>query len=371
MCNKGRFIKFICLLVVFLAGVGFIPDVFSQALPDAAADGKSANGTHLVQEGDTYYRLSRLYQVPVDSLQRWNGPGLKIGATVRVKPVKAANLASKEADVPVPAVKVPVTSQSAVSQNSNSVNPTAAIGSGQRVLIIPFDPALYFSDADNDIGWQSKMPKQKVRYVFRARLNALLEAPGYQTINLLKNAPADSSDELNRIYKALAYSYQDIKASDFQPVTPPKEKGLKAWIKNTKEKVGIGTNEPLGQAQDETKYYGVKVIDPQFFTTFNNTYGADYYLFINQFEIFTDYTNCIDRTTKNFVRNFRVHYTILDAKGELLAGNKILIPYVSNVNDINKIVRENLSKMSGRIMADLPGSEPANTAEASKAEASK
>ena len=364
MCVKGIFVKIVFLVVVFISSLGFAPASFSQAVPEAASGSTTAAGTHLVQEGDTYYRLSRLYQVPVDSLQRWNGPNLKIGATVRVKPAGAANLAYKEAPASAPEVKTPANSQSAVHQQSSSAKKAATVSNGQRVLVIPFDPALYFSDADNDIGWQSKLPKQKVRYVFRARLNALLEAPGYHTINLLKNAPADSSDELNRIYKSLAYSYQDIKSSNFQPVAPPKEKGLKAWVKNTKEKVGLGATEPLGPAQDETKYYGVKVTDPQFFTTFNNTYGADYYLFINQFEIFTDYTNCIDRTTKNFVRNFRVHYTILDAKGELLAGNKILIPYVSNVNDINKIVRENLSKMTGRIMADLPKAEPDKTAEA-------
>jgi murein DD-endopeptidase MepM/ murein hydrolase activator NlpD len=364
---KGNFVRVIFLLILFLTAVGFAPAGFSQTLPQTTPDGQAVAGFHLVKEGDTYYRLARLYQVPVDSLQRWNGSELKIGTTIRVKPANAANLAAKETTppaIPVKSSEASPTTPATTPRNDQPVQSAPVIGAGQRVLVIPFDPALYFSDADNDIAWQSKIQKQKIRYVFRARLNALLETPGYQSINLLKNAQPDSTNELDRIYKSVAYSYQDVKSSNFQPVAPPKEKGLKAWVKNTKEKVGLGASaEPLGIAQDETKYYGVKVIDPNFLATFNNTYGADYYLFINQFEIFTDYSNCIDRTTKNFVRNFRVHYTILDTKGELLAGNKILIPYVSNVNDINKIVRENLSKMSGRIMADLPRPEPANTAE--------
>ncbi len=49
-----------------------------------------------------------------------------------------------------------------------------------------------------------------------------------------------------------------------------------------------------------------------------------------------------------------MHYTILDAQGELIAGNKVKIPYVSNVNDIEKIGQDNLGKIAQRILADLP-----------------
>ncbi|GEO07230.1 hypothetical protein AAE02nite_48940 [Adhaeribacter aerolatus] len=363
---KESLIKVFGLLTLFLTGVIFAPAAFSQTLPDAASVGNAATEFHQVQQGDTYYRLSRLYKVPVDSLQRWNGPDLKMGTTIRVKPEEVSAAATEEIPAPPPPVPVhkSTAAQTSVTTKSNPVAAPATISSGNRVVVVPFDPALYFSDADNDIAWQSKIQKQKVRYVFQARLNALLQAPGYQSINLVNNPVADSVGELNSIQKYLSYSYQDIKTSGLQPIAPPKEKGLKAWVKNTKEKVGLGaTTKALGVAHDETKYYGVTISDPNFFTTYNSRTGASYYLFINQFEIFTDYTNCIDRTTKNFVRNFRVHYTIYNAQGELVAGNKILIPYESNVNDINKIARENLGKMASRIMADLPRPDATYTSE--------
>ncbi len=362
---KESLIKVICLLTIFLTGLVFTPAVFSQALPDAASVGSAATDCHLVQQGDTYYRLSRLYKVPVDSLQRWNGPDLKTGITIRVKPETVTSVAAEEKAKPIAPANNSTETPGVLPQKSNAGSSRAGVSAGNRVLVVPFDPALYFSDADNDIAWQSKIQKQNVRYVFRARLNALLQAPGYQSINLLNNPVADSAFDLSQLYKALTYSYQDIKSANFQAIAPPKEKGLKAWVKNTREKVGLGqASEPVGVAHDQTKYYGVQVKDPNFFTTLSNSTGADFYLFINQFEIFTDYTNCIDRTTQNFLRNFRVHYTIYDANGELQAGNKILIPYESNVNDINKIVRENLGKLASRIMADLPKPEPTDNSEA-------
>src|SRR3712207_4864804 len=39
---------------------------------------------HQVQPGDTYYRLARKYQVPVDSLLKWNGQSLSVGKVVRI-----------------------------------------------------------------------------------------------------------------------------------------------------------------------------------------------------------------------------------------------------------------------------------------------
>ncbi|MGV3588978.1 MAG: LysM peptidoglycan-binding domain-containing protein [Adhaeribacter sp.] len=361
MRGKESFLKVICLLTFFLTGVVFAPVGFSQTLPDAASVGNTATEFHLVQQGDTYYRLSRLYKVPVDSLQRWNGPDLKLGTTVRVKPEVIASVAEEET---VPVEPTPKLIENQVVAPAKSNPAPARISAGNRVVVVPFDPALYFSDADNDIAWQSKIEKQKIRYIFQARLNALLQAPGYQSINLANVSVADSTGQLSSMHQYLAYSYQDIKTS-IQPIAPPKEKGLKAWVKNTKEKVGLGTaTEPAGVAHDQTKYYGVTIKDPNFFSTYNSRTGASYYLFVNQFEIFTDYTNCIDRTTKNFVRNFRVHYTIYNAEGEVVAGNKILIPYESNVNDINKITRDNLGKMASRIMADLPPPSATDTSEA-------
>ena len=324
-------------------------------------------GEHLVQKGDTYYGLSRLYQVPVDSLQRWNGTELKAGTTIRVKSLAAVAATEKvksspeslKTEKPVLPANVPAPSQTEATSQVNKAETTVLPDkAAQRVMVIPFDPALYFSDADNDIAWQSDMPKQKVRYAFRTQLNASLTAPGFETINMLQGS-MPNEEELSRIYKAVTYSYQDITYSNFNPVPPPKEKGLKAWLKNTKSKVGLPAPEtPVAVADDERKYYGVQLTDSAFFAALHQQYQSDYYLFVNQFEIFTDYTNCIDRTTQNFVRNFRVHYSIFDAKGEIIAGNKVLIPYVSNVNDINKIIKENLPKIANRILADLPRPQP-------------
>jgi LysM repeat protein len=433
------------ILILFTLGLSRVwaasPPAITGPVPQQVGKPAPPKGYHVVEKGDTYYSLSHRYQVPVDSLKRWNGESLTLGATVQVsftagkkavapKPQTAPVKPQAAAVKPLPMVKPqaaaikpqpaapkpkpqpegkktqPAAGKTPASATAiSAAKPGAATKSGlapkapakaatnlktakpaaastaasttrspytgppeyapakkeaQRVLVIPFDPYLYFSDADNDIALQSGIPKQNVRHIFRGRLNAFMDPKGFESINLLNGAFREGQDELARIYKSVSYSYQPITYSKYNPL-PMTEKtgtGAVAWIQKQKEKLSAPpAPEAAGNssvAKDPAKYWGVKVKDPDLYRYFNQNYAVDYYLFINQFEIHTDYTNCLDRTQNDFTREFLVHYTIFDNQGNLIAGNKMKVPYISHVNDIERIVRDNLNKMAQRILADLP-----------------
>jgi LysM repeat protein len=399
----GMLILFMLSLSLARAGAR---EACNDSVPQQVGKQVAPQGYHVVEKGDTYYGLSRRYQVPVDSLKRWNGETLKLGATVRVsftagkktatakphpapaqpqpaaKPPVAARVTPAPAPGPgavnslrpkgatktaKPAAKAPVAASTTRSPHPGPAEFAPANKEAQRVLVIPFDPYLYFSDADHDIALHSDIPKQNVRYIFRTRLNAFMDPKGFESINLLGGAFREGQSELDRIYKSVTYAYQPITYPKHNPLPATEKTGNAAvsWIQKQKEKLTAPpAPEAAGNAsaaKDPGKYYGVQVKDPDLYRYFNQHYAIDYYLFINQFEIHTDYTNCLDRTQNDFVREFLVHYTIYDKQGTLLAGNKVRVPYVSHVNEIEKIVRDNLNKMAHRILADLPRPEAASS----------
>jgi hypothetical protein len=368
----------IFLIFLFCQSVKAQTPVADSLLVDKNID---STGQHLVQAGDTYYRLAKIYQVPVDSLLAWNGASLHIGKLIRVRSqVSGELIKSLDANTPTTSPHTNPFSTAAKNKKSDlpiapnnpvstTITPAPALRkTTQRIMVVPFDPYLYFSDADEDISRQSRIPRPNIRYGFRSRLSALLNPSGFETINLLQGGFNRNADSLPEIYKSLNYQYLPVKASKYNPL-PPKQKavvaGPKAWFQKQKEKVGMATPEEASVAAEGDKYYGVTAKSSGFYAYYNNRYQLDYYLFINQFEIHTDYSNCIDRTTQDFIREFTVHYTILDAKGELIAGNKVKIPYVSNVNDLDKISRDNLGKIAQRILADLPAPQIPETEAAS------
>jgi len=378
MQSTGRIVRLLGLFLCWLSTTTTLRAAVTQALPPDSVQKSLTKPVskeyHLVQQGDTYYSLSRLYKVPVDTLKSWNGENLTLGSTIKVSkrtaPVSKPPVTGKANTNPKKASAV--ASQPLIPANTTLGQRTASTPyspeqkQAQRILVIPFDPYLYFSDADDDIGLYSKIPRQNVRHVFRGRLNAFMDPKGFESINLLGGAFRDGVNELDKVYKSVSYSYQDITYSKSNPA-PMVEKPVKSatsWLQKQKDKLSAPAGpEVAGNtsvAKDPNKYWSVKVKDPDFYPYFNQHYAVDYYLFINQFEISTDYTSCLDRTKYDFVREFLVHYTIYDNQGQLIAGNKVRVPYISHVNDIEKIIKDNLNRMAERILADLPSPENIN-----------
>ncbi|WP_114784241.1 LysM peptidoglycan-binding domain-containing protein [Botryobacter ruber] len=352
--NKLFIISIFCLTALSIAS----PAAGQQQLNREHAVG--TDSVYEVKQGDTFYSLSRRFSIPVDSLQNWNGTELQAGQTLYLYRTSSRQAtAGKEvakAKAPATGSFPPVTSTTA----SATPNPkTAAYKTKSRIMVIPFDPYLYFSDADDEIAAHSHVSRPEVRYAFRGRLDALLKPQGYETIHMLGDIYRDSVNELRTVYKTLHYSYQDNKSSRYnpQPVVQVKKKETPLeWAMRQKEKLNISApeSEAVNVAQDASKHYGVEVKDSTFFDYFNTVYAVDYYVFINQFEVKTNYENCLDRAAWNYERDFFVHYSIYNSKGELVSGNKIKVPYQSNINDLQRIVKDNVPSMAKRVLADLP-----------------
>ncbi|MDX5419984.1 MAG: LysM peptidoglycan-binding domain-containing protein, partial [Hymenobacteraceae bacterium] len=222
-------VKYVLAIVAFCVFFAFneagaIPIASAFSIPDRSV---ATDSVYLVQQGDTYYSLSRRFNIPLDSLQKWNGTQLNMGQTLyltnrktQAKTIVAKSTASPstaskptaaspKAATPTPATAKP-TAQPAQTTSTPTAKPATAaksataMGTGpartqestsasastlptleskvkQRILVVPFDPYLYFSDADDEIARHSKIPRQNVRHVFRGRLNAMLAPEGYET----------------------------------------------------------------------------------------------------------------------------------------------------------------------------------------------
>lgn len=239
----------------------------------------------------------------------------------------------------------------------------------QQVLFVPFDPHLYWSDADEEIRRGSKLKTRlEVRKTIRRRLNALLDPMGYENIHLLGGRFRDTLTDLNKIYSSVSYDYQTAIVSEQYKESLAKQeagnkksgevaadKSVKTKFNNLRDRLANQTTEEETKLDKHAdKYFGVIIKDPKFFEYFNHKYNVDYYVFINQFEVITDYDHCLDRTTENYRRYFVVHYSIFNLNGKQIAGNKYKQFYDSNSNNIDRITGDNLQGMADRILMELP-----------------
>lgn len=379
----------------------------AMAKPTQSATSKPNAQVYKVQPGDTYYGIAKKYNTSVEQLLKLNNMDLKAGqeivvgynnpattttpdtktTTTAVNPTTAKTpttttptnptqtTTAKSPETPPASISVPThveSNQPALTSVSNFAPPFNDMGtpytydsSRKQILVVPFDPYLYFSDADDEIAGKSNMQRTKVREVFRKRLNTLLKAPGYETIHLLGGSNSDSLTDLNKIYSSVSYNYQaainnpnSIEAKQAQTSaattsTAPKKGN---WMKNTVGTI-TGNQEPVSQYNtpvDNGKYFGVSVKNPDFFKYFDEKYSIDYYIFINQFEVKTNYENCLDRAALNYERTFTVHYSIFDKSGKQIAGDKFKVHYNSNNCYVYQIASDNVPKMAQKIINQLP-----------------
>ena len=368
-----------------------------------AAEEETNTQYHVVEKGETFFSISKKLNIPVGDLLKMNNIELKAGQKIVVsrqalvssnqstvisqqvttsKPkeekkeedlsfnstptkIKTAEAPKKEEKVetqvaePKPTNNEQKTIQPEPKTEDPIPNRLEYNNSTKKIIVIPFDPYLYFSDADDEIAAVSKMHRTKVRQAFRKRLNAYLEPKGFETIHLLGGTAKDSTTDLNKAYSSISYTYDDVMMKAVRTEDKPDAKktfgNVKKQTKNTEVSLQAATLQSRSMlAKDEGKYFSVKIKDPNFFPFFNAKYQPDYYIFVSQFEVKTNYENCLDRARQNYERSFVTHFSIFDKSGTQISGGRIKNAYESNSNQIEKILADNIPSIAEKIMAEIP-----------------
>lgn len=371
---------FVCF---FLLTAQYLPAF--ATLPQDSIGFVQQNGKYylkyLVEKGETLYRISTKYGLTVADLTKANPelenglklgqilliprPSLKISKTTISKPDSSLQTAALPIEKKDTAIAQTIEKEAIGNKKEeltvSTPSPTIATYENvvKRVLVIPFDPYLYFSDADDEIAAASKINRTRVRMAFRRRLNAYLEPKGFETIHLLGGNIKDSTSDLNLAYGSITYTYDNVTMKATRnPSTetnPPTGKNKKMTNRDKELSLTAASLQSRSMlAKDEGKYFAVKIKDPNFFAIFNSKYHPDYYIFVSQFEVKTNYENCLDRARQNYERNFVTHFSIFDHKGNLISGGRVKNQYESNNNRIEKILADNIPAIAEKIMDELP-----------------
>jgi hypothetical protein len=224
-----------------------------------------------------------------------------------------------------------------------------------KIMVIPYNPYMHLSDADDDIAEYSEKNKAEIRAQFRQGLLQELNRqllPTYQTFGSRNYVGTDEQQDLETIYSMIDYR-MDTVYTDLYPA--------KDTVK-LKEKL-FGTNKTKPN-KEKRKYMNVRLSRPELLAQYSKKYGTDLYIFLNQFDIKTNYNNCYDLALKIYEREIKVHYSVFDATGKQVYGDAATVYFPSNANDVDVIIAKNFPALSEYIYKRIPPKEiiPANTA---------
>jgi len=245
----------------------------------------------------------------------------------------------------------------------------------RKALIVPFDMTYYLSDADHELAKRNDKTLAQVQQTLRYGIDGNVSASVmdlYSTHRILLDTMPDRNLDLMRLYGAVRYRYQapfGAKAAAEERAEQPQEEerpgqALRRFWKDIR-----GPQETLPESDQADPYFEegalrgpvmgrrimhAELLDPGVLTYFYDRYGTDLFVFLNQLEIRTNYAQCLDRATGDFVREISVHYSLYDVSGKLFAADVVTVMVRSNTNDLYEVMARAFPALSAAVVSGLP-----------------
>jgi hypothetical protein len=212
-----------------------------------------------------------------------------------------------------------------------------------KVVLVPFDPILYYSEIDRDLAKTNGLKFEEIRDKFRTNLDlhvGMFLKTQYEVVAPLRDVEEVRKD-LNIIYSGIAFNYAALK----EEKATGNHKSTRSEIKNG-QVVQIDNSGP--------KYMSTVIKDPKLLTYLNSKYGSTMYVFLTQFEILNDMSDPIAVATGRYSRYVRVHYSILNQDGKSISGGIVKSMIPTDLYDIKKISDSSFRDIGQQIVNAFP-----------------
>ncbi len=212
-------------------------------------------------------------------------------------------------------------------------------------LIVPYKPMMHLSDADNDLARYSEMNPQEVRNQLRMGLlkNLNTKLVMEYEVKIPDQDFVESDDrDLELIYNSLAFGEDTV-----YPLKNHSKRDSMQWKKKIFSAEAKSKNNP-----DKT-YINVDFYDQHLLPDLASKYNSDYFIFLNELDIKTNFADCLDLALKIYQRELKVHYSVFDRNGKQVFGDVAVVNFPSNSNDVDEIIASNFPGISDHIISSV------------------
>ncbi|MBQ3832943.1 MAG: hypothetical protein II815_07190 [Bacteroidales bacterium] len=237
----------------------------------------------------------------------------------------------------------------------------------KRVLVVPFDERIYFNDATAEIAKRDGLTHDEIMEYFRYQLNLQLVnslIDSCEVVDLFKDNTREDEADISGLYTTMSY---ELRLAEFELDTENMgalarkraEKLDEARRKQREEEMknarpGIQNGELVGRKQQtDDMYLHIIIGQPEVLKEIASRRKVDYFLFVNQFDIKTDYRDPYISGQRNVQRLMRVHFSIYNSNGEFVSGNyaSTKVPYYEDSKE--RIVNQYFPEIMRQILKKL------------------
>jgi hypothetical protein len=194
-----------------------------------------------------------------------------------------------------------------------------------RILIVPYQTMMHFSDADEDMARFNRTDVAKVRNQLRNDLESNVYhqlLASFDAISLMRSNTMNGEEDLNKIYAETKYVVYNKAAQDEYHAT--KGNTLTESFKNVSATLKRKSKEQTYWVSDSAVMLGA-IGSKELFQYLHKKYNEKYILFVTQFEVNTSNKNTIEWLKQDYVREYTIHYNLFDYTGQLIRAEVLTI----------------------------------------------
>ena len=237
----------------------------------------------------------------------------------------------------------------------------------KRVLLVPFDERIYFNDATAEIAKRDGLTHDEIMEYFRYQLslyitNALIDS--CEVVDLLKDNTREAEADISGLYTTMSYELRlaelELDTENMGALAKKRAEKLEEARRKQREeemkaaRPGIQNGELVGRKQQtDDMYLHIIIGQPEVLKEIASRRKVDYFLFVNQFDIKTDYRDPYISGQRNVQRLMRVHFSIYNSNGEFVSGNyaSTKVPYYEDSKE--RIVNQYFPEIMRQILKKL------------------
>ncbi|MDQ3191298.1 MAG: hypothetical protein M3Q58_06885 [Bacteroidota bacterium] len=223
------------------------------------------------------------------------------------------------------------------------------------VLIVPFDERMYYSEFDREISEKDKLSFHQIRENFRKGIDTSLYLnllPDHNVISML-GKDHDFDRDIDMIYAGIAYNYEALPLVEKNENQGKTKFQLNPHVKKTaadSKKDKIEQGQLTENIDTSEKFMATIITNDNLLNYLNKKYDAGYFVFITQLDIKRKPgTTAFQIQENEYFKEVRVHYTILNQKGERIAAGISLSEISSKENSLYSYLQKGINPVTAQI----------------------
>lgn len=215
----------------------------------------------------------------------------------------------------------------------------------KKIVLIPYAPFMYFSDADMHLSQANRMTEQQVREKIRNEFESDLYyqlLARFDVASLMRATTLSGEEDLRKVYGTTSYVKYNAKAIKDRKRSDEETKLFQYTESMYKKSKG-----QILFAQDSNVMVAV-FNDMDVYKQLVSKYKADYVVFVTQFEINTSNKNTLEWQYREYQREYAIHYNLFNRAGELVRAEVIMVA-AGKENDLKSVRQAYIAKLAEKM----------------------